>query len=519
MLVDSTKPAAASDGLSNADRRGVTTYYYRRKLGLQGVLCSKSYRMGPTAACLYELELCVSLLRSAAACSAEPQRGPQELKKPPPLFSRRMSQKKKIKKAFFCQSCGAESPKWQGRCDSCGEWNTFVEELIDTSAEAAVGFAQKATSSSRPQLIHEIDSSEHKRLRTQFSEFNSVLGGGMVPGAVMLLAGDPGIGKSTLLLQVALAATQQKVLYVSGEESAQQIKMRAERLGPMSPSCYVVGETCLQHILQHLEQLRPDFLIIDSIQTLHSLSIDAAPGSIAQIRLCTLGLSNYAKGASVPMFLVGHVNKDGAVAGPKALEHMVDVVLQFEGEKQQLYRMLRSVKNRFGSTSTLALYQMNEKGLQEVRNPSEALLSDLQHHHSGVAIGMLVEGTRPLLLEVQSLVSRATYSNVQRIAMGIDIKRLHILLALLEKRKGMLFGGQDVFVNLAGGIKIEDRALDLALCVALSSSLKEKPVPQKSGFAAEVGLGGELRPVQRIDARIQEAQQLGLKDIYLSCIS
>ena len=426
-----------------------------------------------------------------------------------------MSQKK-IKKAFFCQSCGSEAPKWQGRCDACGEWNTFVEESIDTSAEASSTLGPRASSPEKPQPIDQVQSNKYERLETPFSEFNAVLGGGIVPGAVMLLAGDPGIGKSTILLQVALSMSSHRVLYVSGEESAQQIKMRAQRLGPLSSSCYVVAETCLQHILQQLEQLKPDILIIDSIQTLHHLSIDAAAGSIAQIRLCTLALSQYAKSTAVPTFLVGHVNKEGAVAGPKALEHMVDVVLQFEGEKHQLYRVLRSAKNRFGSTSTLGLYQMSESGLEEVRNPSETLLSGLQSSHSGVAIGMVVEGSRPLLLEVQSLVSRATYSNVQRIATGIDNKRLHMLLALLEKRNGMLFGGQDVFVNIAGGIKVEDRALDLALCVSLASSLKERPVPPKIGLAAEVGLGGELRPVQRIEARMQEAQQLGLRDVYVS---
>lgn len=429
-----------------------------------------------------------------------------------------MAKTQKIKKAFFCQSCGAEAPKWQGRCDACGEWNTFVEEVIDTAAEAQIGLKKTPLSQaqSRPQRIDKIESLKHARLVTPFEEFNAVLGGGMVPGAVMLLAGEPGIGKSTLLLQVALSMSEQRVLYISGEESPQQIKMRAERLSKPSTHCYVAVETCLQHILQQLEEISPELLIIDSIQTLHSLAIDAAAGSIAQIRLCTLALIHYAKTAQVPIFLVGHVNKEGAVAGPKALEHMVDVVLQFEGERHQLYRVLRTAKNRFGSTATLGLYQMNEAGLKEIRNPSEALLSNMQQRHSGVAIGMVVEGSRALLLELQSLVSRATYSNVQRVTTGFDVKRLYMLLALLEKRMGLLFGGQDVFVNLAGGIKIEDRALDLALCVSLVSSLHEKPLAGKIGFAAEVGLGGELRPVQRIEARMQEAQQLGLHQVFVS---
>ena len=427
-----------------------------------------------------------------------------------------MAQIKKIKKAFFCQNCGHEAPKWQGRCEACGEWNTFVEEIIDPGAEATLTASHRSSSTEQPQRLSEIKSAEQKRLRTPLSEFNNVLGGGLVPGAVMLLAGEPGVGKSTLLLQLAIAMPRLRILYVSGEESGQQIKMRAERLGYTDSDCYIVAETCLQKVLQQIDSITPELLIIDSIQTLHSLSTDTSAGSIAQIRLCTLALSQYAKQAQVPVFLIGHVNKEGAVAGPKALEHMVDVVLQFEGERHQLYRVLRGTKNRFGSTATLGLYEMNEAGLQEVTNPSEALLSGQREAHSGAAIGMVMEGNRPLLLEVQSLVSRSTYSNSQRIATGFDIKRLYMLLALLEKRKGMLFGGQDVFVNLAGGLKVEDRALDLALCVSLASSLKDKPTSPKAGFAAEVGLSGELRPVQRIEARIQEAQQLGLKEVYVS---
>ena len=357
-----------------------------------------------------------------------------------------MSKNKKIKKSFFCQSCGAEAPKWQGQCDDCGTWNSFVEELVSTTNEGGKTLAKQAPLSpqSQPQRIEDICSAQQARLHTPFKELNAVLGGGIVPGAVMLLGGEPGIGKSTLLLQVCLSLPKLRVLYISGEESSQQIKMRAERLGINKANCYVASETCLQHILQQLEQLSPELLIIDSIQTLYSLAIDAAAGSISQIRLCTLVLSQYAKNTQMPIFLIGHVTKDGAVAGPKVLEHMVDVVLQFEGERQQLYRVLRTTKNRFGSTSTIGLYQMKDKGLQEVRNPSEALLSCWQHTHNGIAIGMVVEGDRPLLLEVQSLVSRATYSSAQRIATGFDIKRLYMLLALLEKRTGLLFGGQGV---------------------------------------------------------------------------
>ena len=430
-----------------------------------------------------------------------------------------MTTTKKIRSAFFCQNCGSEAPKWQGRCSACGEWNSFVEEIIDLSAEAKVGLSEgkKGVSSVRAvQLIDEIDSTACHRLETPFSEFNAVLGGGIVAGAVMLLGGEPGIGKSTLLLQVALAMPTLRILYITGEESIQQIKMRADRIGDKGSCCYVAAEVCLQHILGHFKKLKPELVIIDSIQTLHSLTIEAGAGSIAQIRICTLMLSQYAKSAEVPIFLIGHVNKEGAVAGPKALEHMVDVVLQFEGEQQQLYRVLRTTKNRFGSTFTLGLYEMKSTGMQEVKNPSKALLSELQHTHSGVTIGIVVEGNRALLLEVQSLVSRSTYSSAQRIATGLDIKRLQMLLALLEKRLGLFFGGQDVFVNLAGGIRVEDRALDLALCVSLVSSLQDKSVPSKLGFAAEVGLGGELRPVQRIEARLQEAQQLGLHTIFVS---
>ena len=424
---------------------------------------------------------------------------------------------KKIRRVFCCQHCGVQAPKWQGRCDSCGTWNSFVEEQVAASADSgAIHERMKKSAAAKPIKIDELDTESLTRLTLpSFEELTEILGGGMVAGAVMLLAGEPGVGKSTLMLQLALGFDKGDVLYISGEESAEQIKIRADRLSEKASSCYVMAETCVEHILQQLAQHEPKLVIIDSIQTLHSLSLEASAGSVAQIRHCTWAVSRYAKEMQVPLFLIGHVTKEGSIAGPKVLEHMVDVVLQFGGERHQLYRALRTSKNRYGPTHNLVLYEMNEKGLKEVVGASAALLSEM-HTHSGVAVAMIVEGTRPLLLEVQSLVSTTSYGTGQRVVTGMDLKRLHVLLALLEKRTGMIFGGHDVFVNLAGGVEIEDRGLDLALCLSLVSSLIDKPVPERVGFAAEIGLGGELRPVQQIEARLSEAQHLGLKDVYIS---
>lgn len=426
----------------------------------------------------------------------------------------------KTKTTYFCQSCGYESAKWLGKCPSCNEWNSFVEELTQKTKGAENKNEWRTDNSGRtksqPKPIGEIRAEKEARFNAKDNELNRVLGGGIVPGSVVLIAGEPGIGKSTLMLQVALSITQ-KVLYVSGEESDQQIKMRADRMRTEMPEhCFVLPETSTSHIFKHIESLQPDVLVVDSIQTLHSDKIESAAASVSQVKQCTAELIKFAKETSTPVFLVGHITKDGTIAGPKVLEHMVDTVLQFEGDQHHTYRILRTTKNRFGSTSELGIYEMISTGLREVSNPSEILISQKEAAISGVTIGATVEGNRPLLIEIQSLVSTAAYGTPQRTTTGFDGKRLNMLLAVLEKRCGFRLGLQDVFVNMAGGIKVEDPAIDLAVCCSIISSLEEIAIPEKICFAAEVGLGGELRAVNRIENRIAEAEKLGFQEIYIS---
>ncbi|MEQ8418167.1 MAG: DNA repair protein RadA [Imperialibacter sp.] len=424
----------------------------------------------------------------------------------------------KVKSAFFCQNCGAQSPKWTGKCPSCGEWNTYVEEVIEKEHASSPSWkkASGAARASRPQPIDQVESVALQRIKTADEELNRVLGGGIVPGSLVLIGGEPGIGKSTLLLQIALQLPNLKVLYVSGEESEQQIKMRAERIGIKNNNCFVLSEVGIANVFRQIEELEPQLLVIDSIQTLYSDKVESAAGSISQIRECTAELMKFAKETNTPVFLIGHINKEGAIAGPKVLEHMVDTVLQFEGDRHLVYRILRTTKNRFGAASELGIYEMQGEGLREVKNPSEILISQKDGDVSGVAIAATLEGNRPLLIEIQSLVSPATYGNPQRTSTGFDNKRLSMLLAVLEKRGGFRLGTQDVFLNVAGGLKLDDPAADLAICMAMISSLEEIPVSSKVCFAAEVGLGGEIRAVNRIDGRIMEAEKLGFEAIYVS---
>ena len=428
----------------------------------------------------------------------------------------------KSKTLFFCQSCGYESPKWIGKCPSCSSWNSFVEEVV-TKNEADRNDWRQASGKSRtskPKTLNEIESTGEIRIATPDEELNRVLGGGIVPGSLILIGGEPGIGKSTLMLQLGLALQKAKILYVSGEESEQQIKMRAERLSTKPAGSYenfyMLAETATKNIFQAVETLQPNLIIIDSIQTLHSHLLDSAAGSIGQVRQCAGELMKFAKETNTPVFLVGHITKDGLLAGPKVLEHMVDTVLQFEGDRHLAYRILRTTKNRFGSTSEIGIYEMLGNGLREVSNPSEILISQKDGLLSGATIGATIEGNRPLLIEIQSLVSPASYGTPQRTPTGFDQKRLNMLLAVLEKRCGFRMGTQDVFVNMAGGIYVEDPAIDLALCISVISSMEEIPVNDKICFAAEIGLGGELRAVNRIDQRISEAEKLGFQEIYIS---
>ncbi|MDX5347391.1 MAG: DNA repair protein RadA [Hymenobacteraceae bacterium] len=427
----------------------------------------------------------------------------------------------KIKTSYFCQNCGAQSAKWIGRCPACGEWNTYVEEVVQReevtpTAVWKVGSSSSRTVSSKPTAINDISFQESDRVVTADQELNRVLGGGIVPGSMVLIGGEPGIGKSTLMLQIALSLNNQRVLYVSGEESEQQIKMRAERLGIKHNNCFILTETGTQNIFKQIELLQPQVLIIDSIQTLHSSFIESGAGSVSQVRECTAELLKFAKESNTPVFLIGHITKEGSLAGPKILEHMVDTVLQFEGDRHMTYRILRTTKNRFGSTSELGIYEMVGTGLREVSNPSEILLSQREEAFSGITIGATLEGNRPLLIEVQSLVSPATYGTPQRSSTGFDAKRLNMLLAVLEKRGGFRLGTQDVFLNIAGGLKVEDPALDLAVCMSILSSFEDIAIPHTTCFAAEVGLGGEIRAVNRIESRISEAEKLGFKEMYIS---
>lgn len=425
----------------------------------------------------------------------------------------------KTRSSFFCQQCGHESAKWLGKCPSCGTWNSFVEEVVQKKEASKNEWRQETPRQrqSKPRKIDEVETGSEIRIATHDGELNRVLGGGIVPGSLVLIGGEPGIGKSTLMLQLSLALKKMKVLYVSGEESEQQIKMRAERLAASrNDLCYILTETNTKSIFQGIEELQPELVIIDSIQTLYSGVMDSTAGSISQVRQCAGELMKFAKETNTPVFLVGHITKDGMLAGPKVLEHMVDTVLQFEGDRHLAYRILRTTKNRFGSTSEIGIYEMLGSGLREVSNPSEILISQKDGQLNGATIGATIEGNRPLLIEIQSLVSPTSYGTPQRTPTGFDHKRLNMLLAVLEKRCGFRMGTQDVFVNMAGGITVEDPAIDLAVCVSIVSSFEELPVSDKVCFAAEIGLGGELRAVNRIEQRISEAEKLGFTEIYIS---
>ena len=421
----------------------------------------------------------------------------------------------KVKSAFFCQSCGHEAPKWLGKCPSCSEWNTFVEEIIHKQVPQVVAFS-KSRETAKPQSLKEIKQKEHPRIILNDDELNRVLGGGLVLGSLILFGGEPGIGKSTLLLQLAVTMKDKKVLYVSGEESDQQIKMRSERIGASNDECYILTETNLQNIFKQAESIQPELLIIDSIQTLYSSDIESSPGSISQVRETTAQLLRYAKQTNVPVFLIGHITKEGALAGPKVLEHMVDAVLQFEGDRNHVYRLLRSIKNRFGSTNELGIYEMLGTGLRQVENPSEILITNTDGSLSGISISATMEGMRPMLIEVQALVSTAAYGTPQRSSTGFDSKRLNMLLAVMEKRCGFKLGAKDVFLNIAGGIKVDDPAIDLAVVAAVLSSNADIPISKNIALSAEVGLSGEVRPVNRIEQRIYEAEKLGFDKIILS---
>ena len=421
----------------------------------------------------------------------------------------------KTKTTFFCQNCGTQYAKWIGKCTACNEWNTIVEEIIQKEEKRAWKQSSPAKKASKALKIVDIILNDEDRIATKNNELDRVLGGGLVRGSMTLLGGEPGIGKSTLLLQVALSIAK-KVLYVSGEESQNQIKMRAERLANKNDDCLILTETKTQNIFKNIEEIQPDVLIIDSIQTLHTDSIEASPGSISQIRETTAELIKFAKETATPVLLIGHITKDGHIAGPKILEHMVDVVLQFEGDRNHTYRILRAQKNRFGSTSELGIYEMQSIGLREVENPSEILISQKDESLSGTAISATLEGMRPLMIEVQALVSTAVYGTPQRSSTGYNIKRLNMLLAVLEKRAGFRLGAKDVFLNITGGIKVDDPAIDLAVVTAILSSNDDEAIPQEYCFAAEVGLAGEIRPVNRVEQRIIEAEKLGFTKIFVS---
>ena len=422
----------------------------------------------------------------------------------------------KLKTTFFCQNCGAQYSKWQGQCNACKEWNTIVEEIIQKEEKSS--WKPSSTESkrvSKPLKIKEIDATQEVRMDTTDGELNRVLGGGIVPGSLILLGGEPGIGKSTLLLQISLKLPY-KTLYVSGEESQKQIKMRAERIHPNSDNCYILTETKTQNIFRHIVETEPDIVIIDSIQTLHTDYIDSTAGSISQIRETTAELIKFAKETNIPVILIGHITKDGNIAGPKILEHMVDTVLQFEGDRNHVYRILRSLKNRFGSTAELGIYEMQGSGLREVSNPSEILLSHREEELSGTAIASTLEGMRPLMIEIQALVSTAVYGTPQRSTTGYNAKRLNMLLAVLEKRAGFRLGTKDVFLNVTGGISVDDPAIDLAVVAAILSSNEDIAVGKDVCFAGEVGLSGEIRPINRVEQRIQEAEKLGFSTIFVS---
>ncbi len=422
----------------------------------------------------------------------------------------------KTKTLFVCQSCGATSPKWVGKCPACGEWNTYEEEVQTTNKGKYNQRVEDIYVKSKPVPISAISAENEPRINLLNKEFNRVLGGGLVPGSLVLIGGEPGIGKSTLILQVALHLKNYKTLYISGEESAQQIKLRADRIYKGETYCYVLSETLLENIFTHIKAEKPDILVFDSIQTIYTDRIESTPGTVSQIRECTTQILQFAKTHAVPVLLVGHITKEGSLAGPKVLEHMVDTVLQFEGDKNNLYRILRAAKNRFGSTSELGIFEMVQNGLREVSNPSELLLSEHHENLSGICISASVEGMRPFMIEVQALVSSAAYGTPQRSSTGYNIRRLNMLLAVLEKRAGFKLSIKDVFLNITGGIKVDDPAFDLAVIVAVLSSDLDLAVPKDTCFAGEIGLSGEIRSVQRIEQRIAEAEKLGFKRFFVS---
>lgn len=423
---------------------------------------------------------------------------------------------KKTKVAFVCTSCGNDSPKWQGKCPVCGEWNSYVEEVISTSTSAKDNIAAMFdTTKAKPLLLKDVDTGEEPRIDLGDGELNRVLGGGMVPGSLILLGGEPGIGKSTLILQTVLNLATVKTLYVSGEESARQLKLRADRINADNESCYIVCETNLEQIFIHIQNTQPDFVVIDSIQTIFTESVESSPGSVSQVRECSAAILKFAKETSTAVVLIGHINKEGSIAGPKVLEHIVDTVIQFEGDQHYMYRILRGIKNRFGSTAELGIYEMRQNGLREVSNPSELLLTQNHEGLSGVAISAAIEGVRPFLIETQALVSTAAYGTPQRSATGFDVRRMNMLLAVLEKRAGFKLIQKDVFLNIAGGLKVNDPAMDLAVITSVLSSNLDIAVDRYTCMTGEVGLSGEIRPVNRIEQRILEAEKLGFKKIII----
>lgn len=424
--------------------------------------------------------------------------------------------KPKEKSVWFCTECGNDSPKWEGRCPVCGAWNSMVEEKVKSTRQGATKSPLGRTPESVPRKVSEIETVAEPRIHMPSEELNRVLGGGLVPGSMVLIGGEPGIGKSTLVLQNILAIKSRRMLYVSGEESAMQIKLRADRLGRMSDNCYVVTETSLESIFAHIEKVQPELLIVDSIQTIASDDIESSAGSVSQVRECAARLLRYAKQTGVPVMLIGHINKEGSLAGPKVLEHIVDAVLQFEGDRQYMYRILRAIKNRFGNTSELGIYEMCQRGLREVTNPSEMLVSQHDGQQlSGCAIGVTIEGARPFLIEAQALVSTAAYGTPQRSVTGFDSKRMNMLLAVLEKRVGFKLAQKDVFLNIAGGLKVADPALDLAVIAAILSSNVDIAIPAGVCLSGEVGLSGEIRPVTRMEQRVREAEKLGMRQMLI----
>ena len=422
---------------------------------------------------------------------------------------------KQVKSMFFCKNCGAESPKWIGKCPSCGEWNTFTEEIVATKSKSLTFDNTPERRRMNPVKISEIKTEEYPRIQLPSKELNRVLGGGLVTGSIILLGGEPGIGKSTLILQNVLRIRSRKVLYISGEESSQQLRMRADRIagGKMDCECYLLCETSLENIFTCLKQENPQLVIVDSIQTIASDMIESAAGSVSQVRECAAAFLKYAKQTNTPVILIGHINKEGSIAGPKVLEHIVDAVLQFEGDRHYMYRILRGIKNRFGNTNEIGIYEMQEDGLKEVNNPSMMLMTDSDEELSGSSIGITINGVRPFMVEIQALVSTAAFGTAQRSVTGFDSRRMNMLLAVLEKRVGFKLAQKDVFLNIAGGLKVNDPALDMAVVCAILSSNLDVPIRRDICFAGEVGLSGEIRHVTRIDQRIAEAQKMGFKTI------